>query len=257
MLDNRTFFHTVAYRGSVTNGTTNTAIAGVADNIIPKASSGAFLFNESLTIRAGLAGGVNASRSRINTPNVRAVGLPYIAPISAGVTNPSPLNVADFGTNGPQPNVADEVSIEATHTDAGAQIQWAALWLRRSVKPWTPADRYRIRGTAAITGVVGSWASGAITLDQNLPAGIYEIQGMDAFGTNLLLARLIFPGGGLRPGCAARNAVANVPHPMFTDGRLGVYGQFDTVALPQLEIFVEAANSAQEIYFDIARVSNR
>lgn len=257
MLDNRTFFHLLAFRGSVTNGTTNTAIAGVADNIIGKAASGAFLFQESLPIRAGVAGGVNASRSRINTPNVRQVGLPYIAPISTGITNPSPLNVADFGDRGPTPSAADEVSIEATHTDAGAQIQWAGLWVKRDKKPWTPGDRYRVRGTATITGVVGSWASGAITLDQNLPAGIYEIQGMDAFGTNLLLARLIFTGGGFRPGCAARNTVANVPNPLFTDGRLGVYGQFDTVALPQLEIYVEAANSAQEVYLDICRIGNR
>jgi hypothetical protein len=114
-----------------------------------------------------------------------------------------------------------------------------------------------VRGTAAITGVVGSWASGAITLDQNLPAGIYEIQGLDMFGTNLLVGRLIFPGGGLRPGAPARNAVSNVPNDLFTGGKLGVYGQFDTVALPQLEIFVEAANSAQEVYMDIVKVSNR
>lgn len=257
MLDNRTFFHLLAFRGTVTNGTTNTAIAGVLDNIIPRAASNNFLFNESLSLVAGIAGGVNASRSRINTPNVREVGLPYIAPISTGITNPSPPNVAYFGENGPKPSVADEVSIEATHTDAAPQIQWAGLWAKRTRQPWTPGDKYRIRGTAAITGVVGSWASGAITLDQNLPAGIYEIQGMDAFGTNLLLARLIFPGGGLRPGIAARNAVSNVPSPLFTDGRLGVFGQFDTVALPQLEIYVEAANTAQEVYLDVVKMSNR
>lgn len=257
MLDNRTYFHLAAFRGSVTNGTTNTAIAGVLDNILARAASNNFISPPNVTIRAAVAGGVNASRARINTPNVRQVGLPYIAPINTGITAPSPPNVADFGENGPSPSAADEISVESTHTDAAPQIQFALMWLRFNRKPWTPGDRYRVRGTAAITGVVGSWASGAITLDQNLPAGIYEIQGMDAFGTNLLGARLIFPGGGWRPGCLARNAVNSLPHPIFTDGRLGAYGQFDTIAMPQLETYVEAANTAQEIYFDLVRVGNR
>lgn len=257
MLDNRTYFHTLAFRQSVTNGTTNTAIAGVQDGIIGKSASGAFLLQEALPIRLGYAGGVNASRARIDTPNVRQVGLPYIAPISTGITVPTPPNLADFGEYGPSPSEADELSVQSTHTDAGAQIQFALLWVKRQRKPWHIGDKYRIRGTATITGVVGSWASGAITLDQNLPAGIYEIQGMDLFGTNLLAGRLIFTGGGLRPGCLARNAVASIPHPAFTDGRLGAYGQFDTVSIPQLEIYVEAACTAQEVYFDIVKVSNR
>lgn len=256
-MDNRTYFHTAAYRGSVVNATTNTAIAGVADNILARSAANNFLAPDGVTIRAAIAGGVNASRARINTPNVRQVGLPYIAPLNTGITIPSPPNVADFGTLGPKPSAADEISIESTHTDAAPQIQFAGIWLAFQRKPWTTGDRYRIRGTAAITGVVGAWASGAITLDQNLPAGIYEIQGMDLFGTNLILGRLIFTGGGWRPGALARNAVNGLPSDLFTNGNLGVYGQFDTVALPQLEIYVEAASAAQEIYLDIARVGNR
>jgi hypothetical protein len=86
---------------------------------------------------------------------------------------------------------------------------------------------------------------------------VYEIVGMDVFGTNLLGARLIFAGGGWRPGVLARNAVASVPNEMFLDGDVGALGQFDSVTLPQLEIYVEAANSAQEIYWDIVRLGDR
>lgn len=256
-MDNKTYFHLAAFRGSVTNGTTNTAIAGVNDNILTKASSGAFLAPDGSRIVLGSSGGVNASRSRINTPAMRAVGLPYIAPIGTGVTNQAPPNIANYTSFGPMPAAADEISVEATHTDAGAQIQWALMWLRFGRKEWTPGMKYRLRATSAITGVVGSWASGAITFDQTLPSGIYEIQGMDAFGTNLLGARLIFPGGGWRPGCLARNAVASQNSPIFTDGTLGAFGQFDSVNVPQLEIYVEAANSAQEVYIDMVRIGDR
>jgi hypothetical protein len=188
---------------------------------------------------------------------MRAVGLPYIAPLNQTVAVPSPPNLADFGEYGPAPADADEISVEATHTDAGAQIQYALMWLRFGRKQPDIGQEYRLRGTAAITGVVGSWASGAITLDQTLPSGIYQIQGMDAFGTNLIGARLIFPGGGWRPGVLARNAVNSVPSQIFTNGSLGVYGEFDSFAIPQLEIFVEAANTSQEVYLDVVRVGNR
>lgn len=256
-MDTKTYFHLAAFRGSVTNGTVNTAIAGVLDNILARASSNNFLAPPGGRIRAAYAGGVNASRARINTPALRQVGLPYIAPLNTGVTAPSPPNMADFGDNGPLPAEADEISVESTHTDVAAQIQFALMWLKFGRKEQAGGQEYRVRGTAAITGVVGSWASGAITLDQVLPSGIYQIVGMDAFGTNLLGARLIFQGGGWRPGVLARNAVNNIPHPIFTNGALGVFGEFDSVAMPQLEIYVEAANSSQEVYLDLIRLGSR
>lgn len=256
-MDNNTYFHLAAFRGSVVNATTNTAIAGVPDSILARSASNAFLAPGGSRIVVASAGGVNASRSRINTPAMRAVGLPYIAPLGTGVTVQAPPNFANFGSNGPKPNDADEISVEATHTDAAAQIQWALMWLRFGRKEWTPGMRYRLRGTAAITGVVGAWANGAITLDQTLPSGIYQIQGMDAFGTNLLGARLIFPGGGWRPGCLARNAVSSQNDVLWTNGDMGVYGEFDSTAIPQLEVYVEAANSAQEVYLDVIRLGDR
>lgn len=254
MPDNNTYFHLTAFRGSVGIGVLNAAIAAVADNALTRSAGNAVVAPQGATIFAGVGGGVNASRSRINTPVIRAIGNPYLAPLNTGITAPSPPNIAVFGPGGPMPAKNDEISVEATHTDAGAQIQFALLWLMFGRREPRGGRRHRLRFTAAITGVVGSWASGAITLDQNLPSGTYEIQGMDVFGTNLLGARLIFPGGGWRPGVLGRNAVGSVPHPLGTDGSLGVFGDFDSINVPQLEVFVEAANSAQEGYLDVAKV---
>ena len=256
-MDNRTYFHLSAFRGSVTNGTTNTAIAGVLDGILSRSSGNNFLAPEGSTIWGAIGGGVNASRQRINTPAVRQVALPMIAPLGTGVTATNPQNLSVYGAQGPRPKDADEVSVEATHSDAAPQIQWALMWWRFGRKEWTPGIRYRVRYTAAITGVVGSWALGAMTFDQTLPSGYYQIQGMDAFGANLLGARLVFPGGGWRPGVLAHNTLSTVPRSEFVDGSLGVFGEFDSVNVPQLEIYVEAANSAQEGFLDLVRLGDR
>lgn len=255
-MDGKTYFHLAAYRGSVTNGTTNTAIAGVPDNILTRDASNNFLSPNGMKIKYGEAGGVNVSRSRINTASLREVALPYIDPVNTGITIQSPPNLADFGDYGPQPRAADSIAVESTHSDVAPQIMWALLWMMFGRREPTPGKEYRTRFTATITGVVGSWASGAITLDQVLPAGIYQITGMDLFGTNLIAGRLIFPGGGWRPGCLARNTVSSVPHMRFTDGSLGVYGEFNSVAMPQLEIYVEAANTSQEGYLDLVKVGD-
>lgn len=252
-MDNDTYFHLAAFRGSVANGTTNTAIAGVNDNALAKSSTGAFFAPKGGRIRAAVAGGVNASRARINTPILRNVGLPYIAPLNTGVTAPSPPNLADYGPMGPAPNETDEISVESTHTDAAPQIQFALMLLQFARRDPIPGNTIRLRFTSAITGVVGSWASGGITLDQNVPAGDYQIVGMDVFGTNLLGARLIFTGGGWRPGVLGRNAVGSVPHQLWLNKTLGVFGEFNNTAIPQLEIFVEAANTAQEGYLDVIK----
>lgn len=248
--------HLAAFRGNVVNGTTNTPIAGVLDNILTRDASNNFLAPAAGVIRLGVASGVNASRARINTAVLREVALPYIAPINQSVVVPSPPNLADFGDFGPMPRPADSVSVESTHSDVAAQIQFAGLWWKFGRKEPTPGKEYRTRFTSAIAGVIGSWASGAIVLDQVLPAGIYQVVGMDVFGANLQLARLIFMGGGWRPGVLCRNAVNSIPHPIFTDGRLGVYGEFNSVAMPQLEIYCEAANAAQEGYLDLVRIGD-
>jgi len=256
-MDNRTYFHLSAFRGSVVNATTNTAIAGVLDNILARSAGNNFLAPQNSVIAASIGGGVNASRQRINTPAVRQVGFPQVAPMGTGVTAINPANLAYWGEYGAKPADADEVSVEATHSDAAPQIQWNLMWWRFGKKAWTPGKQYRLRYTGAIAGVVGSWASGALTFDQTLPSGIYQIQGMNAFGANLLGARLIFTGGGWRPGVLAMQTLSSVPRPEFTDGSLGVFGEFDSVTIPQLEIYVEAANAAQEGFLDVVRLSDR
>lgn len=254
---NRTYFHVAAMRASIANGITNGPLSAVNDNILSVNSAGQFLVPEKLQLRAASVGGINLTRTRINTPSLRYIALPYLAPINTAVAIPSPPNVFDAGENGPMLPPADSIVLEATHSDAAPQVMYGVMFLRQGFKPQTPGVEYRIRLTATITGVVGSWASGSMTPDQTLPSGIYDINGLDAFGTNLLAARLIFPGGGYRPGCIARNAALSIAHPIWTSGALGCYGTFDSVNLPNLEVYVEAANSAQEVYMDVVRTGDR
>ena len=256
-MDNRTYFHLCAFRESVAAGTSFVQINGVADNILTLSSGSNFIAPRDTVIGAAAGGGTDAARQRINTPSARYVSFPSIAPLGTGTTITNPPNLAFWGAMGVRPNDADEISVEAVHSNVGAQVQWSLMWLLFGKKNWTPGRQYRTRFTASITATVGLWVSGAITFDQTLPSGVYEIQGMNVFGSNLLAARLIFPGGGWRPGVMAMNTLSSTCRPEFLDGSFGAFGQFDSVNVPQLEIYAEAANSSQEGFLDLVRVSDR
>lgn len=249
-------FHLAAFRGSVTNGTTNTPIAGVPDQALARDASSNFLAPPNVNIKLAAAGGVNMSRARVNTPSLREVALPYIAPINQTLAIPSPPNLADFGDYGVMPRFGDSISVEATHSDVAPQVMYALMWLMFGRVQPRAGKVYRTRFTAAITGSAGTWQSGAITLDQVLPAGIYQVVGLDVEGTNLLGARLIFPGAPWRPGVMGRNAINSVPPRIFLTEQLGVFGEFNSVMMPQLEIYVEAACTAQEGYMDLIQTTN-
>lgn len=256
-MNNQTYFHTLAFFGSVTNGVANMAIAMVNDQIVTPNSSNQALMPMQGQLRAGVASSANLQRMRINTPSLRNIGLPYIAPINNALTVQSPPNIWDPGRLGPVIPKSDAISLEGTQGGGAAENAVAALWLSFGRQEIPQGPEYRIRFTATVTCVAGSWVNGAITFDTTLPAGVYAVTGFDAQGTNLYFARLVFAGGSWRPGCLARNTLASVQAPLFTRGDLGTYGTFDSVNTPTVDFLSTGACTAQEGYMDVVRIGDR
>lgn len=249
-----TYFHLCAFFASLTNGSTNAAVAAVQDNWLTRTVASTFTLPRPMKVRLAYAAGVSLLRTRINTPSFRYVGLPYVGPINLTLAIPSPPNIYDLGDNGPTIPTVDDLVIENSLGGAAPENEFGLIWLQDRMVSSPGQAEYRIRYTATITGVAGSWVAGTMTPDQTLPNGRYAVIGMDAIGTNLAAARLIFAGGGPRPGCLGRNAVGSIQVPVFTSGQLGVYGSFDSIAQPNLEVFAIGANTAQEIYLDLIRI---
>lgn len=249
-----TNFHLGAFFANLTNGSTNAAVAAVQDNWLTRTVAATFTLPRPMRLRAAYSAGVSLTRARINTPSFRYVGLPYVGPVNLTLTVPTPPNVYDYGQNGPTIPTVDDIVAEHTLGGAAPENELTLIWLQDKEIAVPYQAEYRIRYTGTITGSAGTWVSGTMTPDQTLPNGRYAVVGMDAVGTNLVGARLLFANGGPRPGCLARNAVGGVPFLLFSNGSLGVYGTFDSLAQPNLEIFVSGANTAQEVYLDLIRI---
>lgn len=254
---NETYWHLAAYFASLTNGSTNAAVAAINDGYLTRTTANNYILPLQGKLRAMYSAGVSLTAARLNTPSLRYVGLPFVGPVNLALAVPSPANITDWGDMGPTIPTADEISVEHTLGGAAPENEFSLVWFNFGMRPISAGPTYRIRFTATITGAAGTWVSGSMTPDSTLPAGRYAVNGMDAFGTNLVAARLIFPGGGSRPGCLCRNTTGLIPDRMFTNGTMGLYGLFDSVNVPNLEVFVIGANTAQTVFLDLTRVGNR
>lgn len=249
----QTHFHIVAYRGSVGAGLSDVQIAAVQDGILTITNNN-FLLPQRARIAWCFGFGTNMSRLRLNTPALRYVGLPSLIPINIGTTVPSPANIVDLTEKPTWVDYIDQVGIDASQTDALAQTMNAIVALAFSRKEPSPGQVYRVRATGTITASAGTWVNGTITMDQNLPQGRYEVVGMDCVGTNLIAARLVFPGAPFRPGVICRDAVGSVLPGLFATNVMGSFGFFDFPNLPTLDIYSNGANTSQQVFLDLVRV---
>lgn len=254
---NQTYFHTVAFFGSITNGVADVQLNLVADQIVTPNSSSQMIMPQQGQLRLGTGGSANLQRLKINSASLRTLGLPYIAPVNAGLTVPSPPNVWDPGRMGPTIRKSDALFLQATQSGGVAENGYGLLWLYFGRQEIPQGDEYNMRFTGTITGSAGLWVNGPISLEQPLPAGVYAITGVDVQGTNLVAARFAFPGASWRPGVLCRNTLTSVPKEVFTRGDLGVFGTFDSVNTPSMDIFVTGANTAQEGYLNLVRLGDR
>lgn len=250
-------FHVSSFYGSVGIGTANyTQLPAVQDGQLTRTQGNNLLAGNPSKLDLGFSSGVNLDRVRIVVPSLRDLGRPHLSPVNNAAGIPTVPNIYDPGERPLTIQAGEEFGLEAITTDAGAQNCNAIVFLTFGEQPAMVGPTFRLRGTATITGVTGGWASGQVIMDDTLTGGIFEIVGMDVISANVNAARLIFPQGGYRPGCIARDGAGDTRVPQFSMGKFGSFGQFQNFALPQLEIFAVGASASQVVYFDLVKVSS-
>jgi hypothetical protein len=194
-----------------------------------------------LRILAGAyIGAAHTSRARVNTPSLRLKGFPQIVPSNQGANFSSNPGVADW-TEFPV-MAAREENIEVDSTNASGAAtdkQCAFLWVTSDNLDLNinyPDIRW-IRATATPTVIANGWSGGyALALQDVIQGGVYNILGMQCQAASAIAARLILQNQYYRPGCLIKQNLYDVPHRLF-NGNMGIWGQFTTYVLPQIETF--------------------
>ena len=203
---------------------------------------------------AGLSEATTLTAGRITSPFLQQVADVNIEPLVNALVfgsypefNHTPMN--PILING---NESIRFAINSDH--AAASDEYGLVMLADGRQTPVDGDIISIRADAAITLSLGSWVSGALTLEPTLPDGNYQTVGMRARGTNLVAARLNFPGQSFRPGVPAVNAIGDLDVPTLRFGRSGVWGQFNTNQPPTLEALGNT-DTAQDVILDLIKVN--
>lgn len=167
-------------------------------------------------------------------------------PVLSSTAEPgSPHAFNDLRGNPIRLKAGEDLSVETLNNPAAAEDQFVIGVFADKVPTRASLDGAVLARftTAASAATANTWNTRALTPDENLLAGKYDILGGRALSTSLIAARLAIPGMDARPPIAAADARTDVSHPFFAPGELGVLGQFDSTNLPQVELLVDAADN--------------
>ncbi len=256
-------FHLLAYNAALGVNAADTALAGVADPIFSRrGTNNNFIFTQRYRILGAFYHAASATRARLNSPTLNAIGRMQVWPVERSATipdDPGWLDVRPYPVDIPQ---NEEVGVEGSN-DLGAATEQSQMFLwvappSHDLNLPRGQQRLIVRATGAVAGVAQSWSGlGNIVFAENLRGGWYTLLGAQCFDAGTLALRFIFPaaqfgaGSNLRPGILCQEAIGNKPLPANMGG-FGAMGRFHSFEPPQIEIFANAtAASAQEIRLDL------
>lgn len=255
-------FTTAAWQQSVDPAGAFVALTAVPDQHLTTA--GADIRCPTLNRIIAAAAGVETTvtqQARITAPSRRVLALQRVAPTqgnAAGASLPaSPQNVMDLRTSPLQMVAGENVDFEILSDPAAVQIQWGVAWFADGPQAPVAGPIFTVRATGATALVVSTWTNVVIAMAENLPRGRYQVVGLRAQSTNMVAARMVFVGTGAqgwRPGVLGSQSDRTLEHPMFRNGALGVFGEFEDIDLPTIDCLGAVADAAQVFYLDLIQI---
>lgn len=202
------------------------------------------------------------SRMKLAAPSLSpSLGIPTFqipAAAAAELEEPdTPLQLNNYIGRNIRLVPSEGIQMHVMESVAGDDRQaMGLLWLGNGVygNPYPNLPMTTVRFTAAVTCTAYNWVNGAITFEEDLPAGSYAVMGMHVISASGIAARLVFNNQGPRPGVVAFDAIEDQTHPMFRNGNLGVFGTFHHSTPPTLDMLCRTTDTAQEGWLDLVRI---
>jgi hypothetical protein len=251
-------FHLLAFGGAKTDSTANQAAPGVVDAGWTLNAQNRYIAPQKVRAFAATVMNDTISAARINAPSLRNLGLPEIYPTTVSNVPAASPAIAYWGNNGPEIQSTEAFGLDTSNGASTIDFVHAGLWVRDKIDPVPPGKRFTITGTSAVTLVQDQWATGNLTLSQELPYGTYAVIGMACQCATSYLARLIFPGlTAWRPGCPVVATYGQFDQrELFRAGNQGQFGQFISTQPPQVDVIGNAAGAqTATLFLDLVAVN--
>lgn len=274
-------FHMEVFSSSIASGANTFAQLTYvsSDAILQKLVNGMQVSAQLPKLKAVMGVGANLVHVRAQAPSM--LPLPYVtmSPNNRGSAFESPPRVWDFSGMEIPLRLTEEFDIFATQNSGGAQTEYVACLFTDGIRTPPPPVRtgptvsgngafFTLHGTATTTLTAGAWTNipaSSITFDQALPAGAYSFVGGRVFSATGLFFRLFPQVEPLwRPGAAAVQAYDQmdaygaraVPSYGAIGAAWGEWLKFYSNTPPGVEVFATAADTAEEVWYDLIKISD-
>ena len=207
------------------------------------------------TIVAAWGNGVNLDRSQLQSPSLRRILNYEIDPVGINIQNLSPLPWIDKRMTPIVLDPNEPLSCQAQESGAGATRMNTFVCLAPGALPPVLGDVRSVRVSAAVTLTPFSWSNAALTFDQSLPVGHYQLVGGRFRSAGLLAWRCVFIGGLWRPGAPGWTTDALVDPLDFRLGNMGVWGEFDQNLPPTIDFFSTTVDTSEIGVLDLVKVA--
>lgn len=253
-------FTTVAYTDSTSAAQTDTDIPALSDPSMTILNSH-FIFPAPVLVYWIYGLGLTMTRLRLSTPRLRPISRPVINPVDQSATPTENFRLFEYWRHPIRLNPVEEIQFLRTNTTAVAEREFVILTVGDGNMNVPQGDLYVSRATTAFTPTVNVWSSGSLTMDDTLQVGRYSIVGLRVNNASGCAARLIFPAPAqqglmqqFRPGVRISQSNADEGIWWMRYGLMGEYGQFESFALPQVEVLAPVATANPEVFLDIVPV---
>jgi len=191
-------------------------------------------------------------RAQVQSPQLRSILNFDISPINNGLVFGSLPRISRMWNT---PLALSELEpLDVFMQNGAAVMNRAFLWLCDGAPKPVTGKIYTVRCTGAASLATASWVNTALTFQQTLPTGHYQVVGMRVWGANAVAARLFFVGGAWRPGVPCGNTEDNNEWSDFRFGNTGVWGEFDNTTPPSLDV-MGVTDTAQVVLLDLIKTA--
>ena len=229
---------------------TLTQITSVYSGVVPTLNNGFQV--PTLHYLMGIVG-VSGHLHRVQTqaPSLRPFPYPDFMPVNVGTAIESPVKGAFMPTSPISLNYTEE--LDAYVYAASGETCYVGVQLSDGpIVTTQPGRVITVHGTASTTLTAGGWTTVPITLDQALPAGVYNLIGARAYSATCLFFKVIPAMGSLwQPGSTGVQSYDALDAPGARYGGYGTWLTFQQNVLPSFNFFATSADTAEEVWLDL------
>lgn len=247
------FFTLVAWYQTEEHHNVLQNIAAVADQHVSTAGDDIYVPEKVNHLAGYYALGATLGNAQIVSPSLRCVAADDIEPVDVAATPVTRPPFHDLMFTPVQ--LATNEALNFLTSNHANEINYGLAWLSSGqITPVATQER-SIRCTGTTTLTAHQWSLVPLVYPTTLASGKYQLVGLWAESAHLVAARVVVPNFCYRPGTIGQIVTSGINPDRHRHGASGVWCEFDSRSPPQVEFLATAADTAETVVLDVAKIS--